>query len=284
MRTTVVLVVHDRLALTHACLASLRATTASFVLCVVDNASSDGTEAAVREIAAEASWPLDYLRYADNAGLIRALNQGARRVATEFACFLHSDTRCSEPGGWPGSRPQRRQHIGLAGLYGARQALRRDGRFVGRSIVHGLAGQARMPAPVVEVAAVDGVCLFVGRALLDEVSGFDEGYGSSTATTATCPSGCARPGVAPPSSTRPSSTGAAAPAPGPRRRGAPRTTSPTGAPRSPASPRSGRSTCPATCARSASGWPVASPRCGRHGESGALFRDPPPLPREVTAT
>jgi len=173
MRTTVVLVLYNQVALTRACLASLRATTAPFSLCVVDNASSDDTEAALRETP----WPLDYAWNAENVGLIRALNQGAARVATEFACFLHNDTEMLEPE-WltrleaAASRPD----VGLAGLYGA-QGLRRDGRFVGRSIVHSLDGQARMPAPVVEVAAVDGVCLFIRRALLDAVGGFDEGYG-----------------------------------------------------------------------------------------------------------
>ena len=34
-----------------------------------------------------------------------------------------------------------------------------------------------MAAPVADVAAVDGVCLCLRRALLDEIGGFDEGYG-----------------------------------------------------------------------------------------------------------
>jgi hypothetical protein len=65
---------------------------------------------------------------------------------------------------------------GLAGLYGARR-LRADGRYVGRTIVSSLEGAPPLPAPVTEVAAVDGVCLFLRRALLDQVGGFDEGYG-----------------------------------------------------------------------------------------------------------
>jgi hypothetical protein len=48
---------------------------------------------------------------------------------------------------------------------------------VGRTIVHALAGHATIRQPVVEVAAVDGVCLFVPRAILEGVGGFDEGYG-----------------------------------------------------------------------------------------------------------
>jgi GT2 family glycosyltransferase len=66
--------------------------------------------------------------------------------------------------------------VGLGGLYGARR-IGRDGRYAGRSIVHGLAGRGNLRAPVVEVAVVDGVCLFLRRALLDAVGGFDEHYG-----------------------------------------------------------------------------------------------------------
>ena len=45
---TVVLVVHNQLALTRACLASLRGTSEPFELAVVDNASTDGTDAFFR--------------------------------------------------------------------------------------------------------------------------------------------------------------------------------------------------------------------------------------------
>jgi GT2 family glycosyltransferase len=41
---TVVLVVYNQLALTRACLASLRGTSEPFELAVVDNASTDGTD------------------------------------------------------------------------------------------------------------------------------------------------------------------------------------------------------------------------------------------------
>jgi GT2 family glycosyltransferase len=231
MGTTVVLVVHNQVALTRACLESLRATTSPFALCVIDNGSTDGTEALVRD--ARWPWPLRYERNAHNVGLIRALNQGGRHAGEEFVCFLHNDTEMLTPG-WLErlESAANRPGVGLVGLYGA-QALRRDGRFVGRSIVHCLvegespsasvpravpapasapmsaptprAESASMPrgepapvpraepapvpravtAPVpravtaqmVDVAAVDGVCLLLRRRLLDAVGGFDEGYG-----------------------------------------------------------------------------------------------------------
>jgi GT2 family glycosyltransferase len=143
---------------------------------VVDNGSTDGTESYFRSFPLP--YPLRYSRNADNVGLIRALNQGRQLASGEVLCFIHNDTEMREPA-WlerleaalgDGRR------VGLAGLYGA-QRMRRDGRYVGRTIVHCLEGGPAMTAPVVEVAAVDGVCLCLQRSLLDEIGGFDEGYG-----------------------------------------------------------------------------------------------------------
>jgi GT2 family glycosyltransferase len=172
---SVVMPVFNQLALTRACLDSLRGTSEPFELAVVDNASTDGTAAFF------ARWTLPFrLRYhrnADNVGLIRALNQGAGLATGDVLCFLHNDTEMrdvrwlarlraalDEPG------------VGLAGLYGARR-LRRDGRYVGRTIVHALDGGAPLHSATVEVAAVDGVCLTLRRSVLEAAGGFDEAYG-----------------------------------------------------------------------------------------------------------
>ncbi|HET8579043.1 MAG TPA: glycosyltransferase family 2 protein [Methylomirabilota bacterium] len=176
MATSVVLVVHNRLALTRACLESLRPTTAPFDLCVVDNGSTDGTPAFFRDFPYP--YPLTYHRNEANTGLISALNQGAQLAKAEFLCFLHNDTEMRERD-WLArleAALEAPERIGLAGLYGVRR-LRRDGRYVGRTIVHCLAERPTLRAERVEVAAVDGVCLFLRRALLDSVGGFDEGYG-----------------------------------------------------------------------------------------------------------
>ena len=167
---------HNQEALTQACLESLRPTTVPFELCVVDNSSTDGTEVYFRRFAPP--YPLRYERNAANVGLIGALNQGARLAGGEVVCFLHNDTEMREPA-WLErlvSALGDGRRVGLAGLYGARR-VRRDGRYVGRTIVHSLDGGPGVAAPIVEVAAVDGVCLCLRRALLDEIGGFDEGYG-----------------------------------------------------------------------------------------------------------
>ncbi len=176
MLTSVVLVAFNQLGLTRACLQSLRATTEPFELCVVDNGSADGTRAYFEDF--DLPYPLAYHRNDENVGLIRALNQGARLARGEFVCFLHNDTEMREPR-WLerlGAAVTSGPRIGLAGLYGARR-LREDGRYVGRTIVHCLEGSGTLTTDLVEVAAVDGVCLFLRRPLFESVGGFDEGYG-----------------------------------------------------------------------------------------------------------
>lgn len=174
--TSVVLVVHDQPALTRACVESLQQTRGPFELCVVDNASGDETVDYLDRLARTV--PLRYRRNEDNVGLIRALNQGAELATGELLCFLHNDTEARDPrwlerlqGAVASSAG-----IGLAGVYGVRR-LRRDGRYVGRTIVHSLEGAPTLRAPQVEVAVVDGVCLFLARDVLERVGGFDEGYG-----------------------------------------------------------------------------------------------------------
>lgn len=167
---------HNQEALTRACLESLRPTTVPFELCVVDNGSTDGTEALFRDFPLP--YPLRYARNAANVGLISALNQGARLGRGEVICFLHNDTEMREPA-WLErleAALDAGRRVGLAGLYGARR-VRRDGRYVGRTIVHCLENGPGMPAPIVEVAAVDGVCLCLRRALLEDIGGFDADYG-----------------------------------------------------------------------------------------------------------
>ena len=172
---SVVLVVYNQLALTRACLASLRGTSEPFELAVVDNASTDGTDAFFHSAALP--FANRYHRNPENVGLIRALNQGAALAGGDMLCFLHNDTEMRDVRWLYRLRTALQEPgVGLAGLYGARR-LRRDGRYVGRTIVHALDGAGNLRADVVDVAAVDGVCLCVPRAVLEEVGGFDEAYG-----------------------------------------------------------------------------------------------------------
>jgi GT2 family glycosyltransferase len=173
---SVVVALYNGLALTRACLDSLRGATEPLEVVAVDNGSTDGTAAYLD--AWRQPYPLRRVTNAANVGLIRALNQGARAAGGDVLCFLHNDTEMREAR-WLGrlrAGLEAAPGAGLAGLYGARR-LRRDGRYAGRSIVHCLEGAPPLPGGVVEVAAVDGVCLVLRRTLFEAVGGFDEAYG-----------------------------------------------------------------------------------------------------------
>jgi GT2 family glycosyltransferase len=174
-RVTLVMCVFNQLALTRACLASLATTRQPFALVVVDNGSTDATPEFFRSL--EAPFPVRYERSETNRPVIAQLNRGWRMAETEVVCILHNDTEMIEPG-WLGRLLDALDApgVGLAGLYGVKR-LRRDGRFVGRTIVHSLAEGPTVRAPWEEVVVVDSVCMTLRRDLMSAVGGFDEGYG-----------------------------------------------------------------------------------------------------------
>jgi O-antigen biosynthesis protein len=174
-RVTVAMVVHGGLAVTRACLESLRATTEPFTLAVVDNGSPDDTPRFFRDFPYP--FPLRYRRNPGNGSVLAAYNQAWRLADTEYVCLIHNDTEMPEPT-WLARllAPHERPGTGLTGLYGAKR-VRRDGRYSGRSIVHSLAEGPTVRPPHEEVAVVDGVCLCLPRRLLEQVGGIDEDYG-----------------------------------------------------------------------------------------------------------
>lgn len=174
LRVTVAMVVQGGLDVTRACLESLRVTTESFALTVVDNASDDDTPAFFSRLAYPL--PVRYVRNADPAPAVAAYNQAWRLTDTEYVCLLHTDTEMLEPA-WLTRllAPHDEPDTGLTGLYGAKR-VGRDGRYGAGSIVHSLADGATVRAPYEEVAVVDGVCLCVRRRLLEQMGGLDESY------------------------------------------------------------------------------------------------------------
>ena len=174
-RVTLVMCVFNQLELTRACLASLGPTTEPFEMIVLDNGSTDGTPRFFAELR-----PRFRLRYDSverGESVIARLNHGWRLATTEFVCLLHNDTLMLEPR-WLSRLLDALQspRVGLAGLYGAKR-VRRDGRLVGRTIIHSLAEGPTVRPPWEEVAFVDAVCLTIARRTLEAIGGLDEGYG-----------------------------------------------------------------------------------------------------------
>ena len=174
-RATVVVPLFNELALTRACFESLTHTGGRFRVVAVDNGSTDGTRPFLH--AVRYPFPLTVLENDAGGSVIASLNRAWPLVETEIVCFLHNDTEMVDPE-WlaklvgaldePG--------VGLAGLYGAKR-MRRDGRFVGRTIVHSLLERPTVSPGGEDVAVVDAVCLCVRRSVLEAVGGLDERFG-----------------------------------------------------------------------------------------------------------
>ncbi len=158
---------------------------------VVDNASGDGSAAAVRE-----RFPaVRLVANPDNVGFARACNQGAREAREPLLLFLNPDATLA-----PGSLRT------LAGLFEARPRLgiagprtrsangdiqvstgpdlslvaewrqRRLVRGVARRDPGALAEAERLHAAEREADWVSGACLMIRREAFEAVSGFDERF------------------------------------------------------------------------------------------------------------
>ena len=164
---------------------------------VVDNASSDGSEA-----AAEAFSPqVRLLRNAENVGFARGINQAVRHTRAPLLLIQNPDCRLL-PGALAALREVLTSNCGcaiasprildpdgsvqgsargdpdlLTGLFGRTGLLRRllpAARVSMRNVVTEAA--IRSGAPSVKVDWVSGACMLVRRDAFESVGGFDEGY------------------------------------------------------------------------------------------------------------
>jgi len=174
-RVTLVVPVFNQLALTRGLLDSLRTSTEPFRLVVIDNGSTDGSRELFR--AFPYPYPLHFIENDDNTSVIASLNRAWPAAETEFLCILHNDTELADPGCLEklvdafGDTS-----IGMTGLYGVKR-VRRDGRFVGRTIVHSLVEGPTVKPSGEDVVIIDAVCMCLRRQFLAEIGGLDERYG-----------------------------------------------------------------------------------------------------------
>jgi len=190
-RLSVVVPLHNCLALTQAMLASLHATlppdtTAELLL--VDDGSTDGTRAWLEAIAAHppSGWlPLRILVNERNRGFAVSNNRAAALARGELLLLLNNDLVLLP--GWLEPLLSAHRRLGArAGLVGNVQLDAASGAVdhagleltvTGKPVhTRGLPREASSGDGVRIVPAVTGACVVLSRALWEELGGFDEGY------------------------------------------------------------------------------------------------------------
>lgn len=193
LQVAIVVVSYNTRALVLECLASVFESTQgrSVQLIVVDNASEDGSYESVREAYPRAV----AIRNSTNLGFGAACNQGIRATSSPFILLLNSDARLTAQA----FRAlcdclEQNERCGAAGcrlidasgveaintrnfLTPVNQALERAGIKLGSSSLQ----RTRRPSPDdnhmdCSVDWIDGACLMLRRAALDEVGPFDERF------------------------------------------------------------------------------------------------------------
>lgn len=180
-----VVVTHQSMATIDDCLLRLRAAAGVSEIRVVDNASTDGTLAAVQRHAA-ADPRVRFVANPDNPGFAVACNQGAADSSAAWLAFVNPDCLVE-----PDSLARLQAHAALLGdgLVGAdlvdeagvrdAAARRRAPRFAAmlRAPSAMRLGVAVDPSQVLQrIDAVSGALMLLPRALYAGVGGFDPGY------------------------------------------------------------------------------------------------------------
>jgi N-acetylglucosaminyl-diphospho-decaprenol L-rhamnosyltransferase len=187
---SVVVVSYNTKALTLRCVESLCATMPQGTeVCVVDNASSDGSVCALEQFAKSRGDLVKVIRAGRNLGFGAANNLGVASTRSEFIALVNSDAFAGA-GALEGLRAylQRTPRAAIVGprlenLDGSFQESRFAFPSPTRAWIENL-GLARMkrfltgtrPAVGGPVSWLSGACLMVRRAVWEDVGGFDESF------------------------------------------------------------------------------------------------------------
>ena len=184
VEVSIVIPVLNKLEFTRQCLDRIWRNTegVSFDVVVVDNGSTDGTEA---WFAANPRPRLHYHRNASNLGFARGNNVGAALGRGELLLFLNNDTLVQPA--WLAEMVRLLRSDRSIGIVGLKQLFPYTNSIYHTGIVFGPGGIPQHLYPHLDASlpqvntereyqAVNGACLLIPRSLFDECGGFDEAY------------------------------------------------------------------------------------------------------------
>ena len=180
---SVIIPVWNRCELTRDCLTALAKTTEglSWELIVVDNNSTDGTQAFLSSLGGD----VQVIRNQENLGFAKACNQGAQAARGKYLVFLNNDTVPLD--GWLRAlvaEVDGHPEVGIAGsklLYGDGTVQHAGVVFLRSQLSpYHIYSKASADLPAVNVRrefqVVTGACMLVRSQLFNELGGFHEGF------------------------------------------------------------------------------------------------------------
>jgi glycosyltransferase involved in cell wall biosynthesis len=213
-RLSIVIPVYNKMESTLKCINSIREFNrdCTFEIIIVDNGSTDETQqvfergsisvipakAGIQSRALDSPVPdqsgqatpendklvhqissdqITYIRNEKNLGVSKALNSGAEAAKYKILCFMHNDVFIFQ-NNWAASICdfiKNTANAGVVGLYGAK-AIRKDGSFRGKSIVHAKKDNPSITRKFEKVAVVDGLLLGMHKQVFERTRGFCDGF------------------------------------------------------------------------------------------------------------
>ncbi len=180
--TSIVIVTYNRLEQTRECVDSIEACTPEpYELIFVDNASTDGTVAYLRERFGESV----VIANETNEGFLRGANKGIAVAKGRYVLLLNNDTRVTP--GWLAallSAAERSPEVGMVSgkIVGPDGRVQLAGAYIAfdgsaRMIGEGLPPDDLSLSEEREVCYVGGHCMLIKREVLEAVGPLDESYG-----------------------------------------------------------------------------------------------------------